>query len=78
MGGKSSVQGIVDWISKREKELGTSKKQLLHKVHAILSSKKYQSVWTKEPTGIGKQITVWKLASNTAKPGRGRPQVQTQ
>jgi len=61
MGGKATGSEITDWIANRHKELGTNKKKLTYTVNAILSSKKYNTLFIKDQMVNNGQRALWKL-----------------
>jgi len=66
LGGKGTGSEITDNISDQFKELGTNKKKLTYTVNAVLSSKKYSSIFSKEPPNNSGR-SIWKLSSGSSK-----------
>lgn len=61
LGGKATGQDITESISQTHQELGHNKKKLGYRVNAVLSSKKYKTIFAKDTTFEGR--TVWKLTN---------------
>jgi len=73
MGGKATGNDITDWIAQNYKEHGSNKKKLTYTVNAILSSKKYAGIFSKDQMINNGQRALWKLShTNGNTKGRGK------
>lgn len=73
MGGKATGNDITDWIAQNYKEHGSNKKKLTYTVNAILSSKKYAGIFSKDQMINNGQRALWKLSQpNGNSKGRGK------
>lgn len=68
-GGKATGADVTEWIAQRHPELGENKKRLSYSVNAILSSKKYSHIFTKDQMvavdgAIGSRRILWKMTKN--------------
>jgi len=66
LGGRGTGQEVADWIGKRHADLAANKKKLAYTVNAILSAKKYRTLFTKD-VGMKSERTIWKLSNMRGK-----------